>query len=103
MSTRSVEDAIQKLKWNCSSGIDQVSAIHLKYGGKFLTAHLSLLMQMIFSQGIVPSSFCIGDLTHISKKGKSEVPCISFRPITVATSLCKLLELLFIREPEKVC
>lgn len=103
VSTRSVEDAICRLKWKGSSGIDEVSAIHLKHGGKLLVAHLSLLMQMIFSQGIVPASFCIGDLTPISKKGKSETQCTAFRPITVATSLCKLFELLFIQELEKVC
>ena len=59
-------------------------------------------MQIIFTQSIVPSSFCIGDQTPISKKGISEVNCASFRPITVATSLCKLFKLLFIREHEKV-
>jgi len=103
VSTRSVKDVIQKLKWKRSAGTDQVIAIHLKYEGKLLTVHPSLLKQMIFSQGIVPSSLCIGDLTPISKKEKSKFHCTSFCPVTVATSLCKAFELLFIRELEEVC
>ena len=65
--------------------------------------HLSLFMQMIFTQGVVPSSFCVGDLTPIPKKGENDFKCSSFCPITVAKSLCKLFELLFINELETKC
>ena len=100
VSLESVIQAIRRLKNKSSCGIDRVSAIHIKHGGSVLAMHLSLLMQMIFTQGVVPSSFCVGDLTPIPKKGKNEIKCSSFRPITVATSLCKLFELLFINELE---
>ena len=100
VSLESVIQAIRRLKNKSSCGIDRVSAIHIKHGGLVLAMHISLLMQMIFKQGVVPSSFCVGDLTPIPKKGKNEIKCLSFRPITVATSLCKLFELLFINELE---
>jgi len=71
----------------------------MKHGGKLLTAQL---VPMIFMKSIVPSSFCIEYLTPISKKEKPEFQSTFFRPTTVATSLCKLFELLFIRELEKI-
>ena len=103
VSLESVIQAIRRLKNKSSCGIDRVSSIHIKHGGSVLTMHLSLFMQMIFTQGVVPSSFCVGDLTPIPKKGKHDIKCSSFRPITVATSLCKLFELLFINELETKC
>ena len=71
VSLESVMQAIRWLKNKSSCGIDRVSAIHIKHGGSVLPMHLSLLMQMIFTQGVVPSSFYVGDLTPIPKKGKN--------------------------------
>ena len=102
VSLDSVIQAVCRLKNKSSYGIDRVSAIHIKHGGSVLARHLSLLMQMIFTQDVVPLSFCVGDLTPIPKKGKNDIKC-SFHPITVVTSLCKLFELLFINELETKC
>ena len=52
-------------------------------------------MQLIVIQGVVPSSFSIGDLTPIPKKGKLATQCSSFHPVKVATAFCKLCRLLF--------
>ena len=95
--------AISQLKKKASCGIDKVSTLHIINGSYLLVRHLSLLMQMIFVTGIVPSSFCIGDLSPIPKKGKSELQCSSFRPITVSTTTCKLFELLFLDELRQKC
>ena len=73
VSLESVIQAIRRLKSMSSCGIDRVSAIHIKHGGLVLAMHLSLLMQMIFTQGVVPSSFCVEDLTPIPKKGKNDI------------------------------
>ena len=67
VSLESVIQAIRRLKNKSSCRIDRVSAIHIKHGGPVLAMHLSLFMQMIFTQGVVPSSFCVGDLR---RKGK---------------------------------
>ncbi|XP_065565889.1 uncharacterized protein LOC136030774 [Artemia franciscana] len=75
--------------------------MHLKHGGFLLVEHITLLMQMIFTQCKVPITFCISDLTPIPKKGEVEPQCSSFRLINVATSLCKLFELLFRDDLEK--
>ena len=58
VTTKSVEKAIYQLKQKSSSGIDYVSAMHLKHGGFLLIEHITLLMQMIFTQCKVPTTFC---------------------------------------------
>ena len=78
VSLESVIQEIRRLKNKSSCRIDRVSAIHFKMGGLVLAMHLSLFMQMIFTQGVVPSSFCVGDLTPIPKKGKNDIKCSSF-------------------------
>ena len=70
VSLESVIQAIRRLKNKSSCGIDRVSAIHIKHGGSVLAMHLSLFMQMVFTQGVVPSSFCVGILTPFRRKGK---------------------------------
>jgi hypothetical protein len=65
-----IERSFKRFNWKASCGIDKVSAMHLTNGEIQLRYHLALLMQMIFTQGVVPSFFCIGDLTPIPKKGK---------------------------------
>ena len=60
-------------------------------------------MQMIFDTLTLLSSFCIGDLTPIPKKGKSNIQCLTFRPITISTTFCKLFELLFVAEIREKC
>ena len=68
VTLESVIQAIRRLKNKSSCGIDRVSAIHIKHGGSVFAMHFSLLMQMIFTQGVVPSSFCVGDLTPIPEE-----------------------------------
>ena len=64
----SVADAIICLNPKLSRGIDGIHALHLKNGGPPFLEHLMLLMQMIFTQGLVLSTFCVGDLSPILKK-----------------------------------
>jgi hypothetical protein len=95
VTTQAIEKATQKLKLKPSSGFDCVGAMHLMNGSPLLTQYLTLLIQMIFTQCAVPSTFCIDDPTPIPKKEKAVPQCTLFRPINVATSFCKLFELLF--------
>jgi len=96
-----VADAIMCLKPKMSRGVDEIHASHIKNGSPVLLENLTLLLQMTFAKGIVPSTFCVGDLSPIPKKRKTTNQCSSFRPITVSTSLCMLYELLFIKELEE--
>ena len=85
--------AISRLKNKMSCWVDKVSTQYIVNRSYVLVRHISLVMEMIFDTGIIPSLLCIGDLTPIHEKGKSESQCSS---ITVSTTHCKLSELLFI-------
>ena len=78
VTTKSVEKAIYQLKQKSSGGNDYVSAMHLKHGGFLLVKHITLLMQIIFTQCKVPTAFCIGDLTPIPKKWEDRTSMFLF-------------------------
>ena len=80
-----------------------MSALLVLHGSELLVNHITLLMQMILNQRVVPSSFSIGDLTPIPKNGKLATQCSSFCPIAVAPTSCKLFELLFIDHLNAKC
>ena len=98
-----VASAVRRLKKKKSAGIDRVSALHLSHCSPTFMGHLTLLFQMIFTTGLVPSAFSTGSLRPVPKKGKSTSECASFRPITVAPTLCKIFELLVIDEIQEKC
>ena len=86
-----------------SRGYDQLCGFHLLHASDKLLQHLHLFYQIIFYSGIVPNSFCVGTLTPVPKKDKDSRQCCSYRPITVSSVLCKLLELRVIMDINKAC
>ena len=78
VATKSVKKAIDQLTQKSSSGIDRVNAMHLKHCGSLLVQHITLLVQLIFTQCKVPTMFCIGDLTSVPKKERTAPQCSSF-------------------------
>ena len=58
---------------------------------------------MVFNLGMVPDSFCIGSLAPILKKGRASSECSLYRQVTVATTFCKLFELLIVDELQSKC
>ena len=103
VSVLDVYNIIRKIKKPFSRGTDHVCAKHLLYGTPFLFSHLALLFQMVFTKGIVPASFSTGRLTPVPKKNKPLNECSSYRPITVATTFCKIFEKLIMPELVDKC
>ena len=68
-----------------------------------LIQHMQLLFQMCIDSATVPKSFCTGVVTNILKKGKNANECGGHRPITVSSSLSKVLEKLVLREVTSKC
>ena len=75
-----------------SCDLDGICAAYLDLRSAELLSHLQLICQMCLSSSIVPDSFLCGSVTSILKKGKDINSCNSYRPITVACTLCKLFE-----------
>ena len=80
-----------------------ICAKHILLGSPLLFCHLDLMLQMVFTTGIVPASFSSCCLTPVPKKNKSLNECSSYRPITVATTFCKIFETLIMPELTDKC
>ncbi|KAK2719437.1 hypothetical protein QYM36_005057 [Artemia franciscana] len=95
--------AVRQLKVNKAPGLDGVSGNHLRNGSPLLIQHMQLLFQMRIDSATVPKSFCTGVVTNILKKGKNANEFGGYRPITVSSTLSKVLEKLVLREVISMC
>ena len=68
VSVTSEADAIMHLKKKLLKDIDGFHALYIENGDPALLEHLTLLPQMIFTQGVVLSTVWAKDLSSISKK-----------------------------------
>jgi len=57
LDTDSLQHCLAKLKLNKSSGVDNISADHLVYGGTALQIHLCLLFNAMLQHCYVPEGF----------------------------------------------
>ena len=104
MLPSTVHSLIRKLKKKSSSGVDFISARHLKLAGSSFELHLALLLWMILVCGVVPLQFCIVQITRILKKCKKDASlCSSYRPITISCTTFKLFESSLTRDIEENC
>jgi hypothetical protein len=51
------------------------------------------MYQMCIDSAVDPKSFCAGVVSNIPKKGENPNECSGYRPITVSTTLSKVLAL----------
>jgi hypothetical protein len=73
--------AISRLKPKQSFGIDEISALHLKSGGPVLISHVTILMQNILIQGIVPIFFLFCQVpTKITTMNKKQFSDSALQP-----------------------
>ena len=71
ISEYSVRKYIAKLNSGCSAGLDGIMAEHLKYAyNSILLLHLSILLSICVSFGIVNNHYCDGLLIPYLKKTK---------------------------------
>lgn len=95
VSADEVCSAILNLK-KTSPGLDNVSAYHLKLVAPRIAETLSHIINLIFKCGIFPSSLKKAKLIPVYKKGdKSQVS--NYRPISILSSISKLIEKLFLK------
>jgi hypothetical protein len=93
---------IDKCRHNASPGVDGITAEHLQYGKSDVLCNLlTSLFNMILSHKCIPSSFCHGVIVPLLKK-----PTLNpnqpenYRPITISTTLSKILEFMLIPDAD---
>ena len=92
ISPSEISKAIKSLNSGKSADIYGITAEHLKYASPLLAPFLAKLLSDIVNSGKIPSAFKPGFVTPIHKKGSPADSTDSYRGITVAPLLSKLLE-----------
>ena len=95
ISTNQIRKYVLSLKSGCAPGADGLTSEHLKYAMSCdLILHISNLLSLCVTFGMVPDAFRDGVLVPILKKssGDQSLPN-SYRPITISVVLSKVLEL----------
>ena len=101
-SLSDIMNSAQKIKKPFSRCTDNICAKYILLGSPLLFCHLDLMFKMVFTTRIVPTSFSFGRLTLAPKK-ISLNECSSRRPITIATTFCKIFETLVMPELTDKC
>ncbi len=91
ISTEDVRERLDKLNVSKSPGPDNMHPHVLKELSPVINTPLATIMQKSLQEGIVPQSWKSANVTPIYKKGpKSD--CGNYRPVSLTSILCKLLE-----------
>ena len=88
-----VSEAIARIKSSVSRTPDEVPAYFLKKVSSTLAKPLSILYNLILSEGKVPDIWKQAIVTPIFKKGLKSNPC-DYRPISLTSVICRILEII---------
>ena len=95
IDSKTISTLLRRLNHNCSPGPDGVSTEHLVYGeSDNLCQHLAAIYSAVLSRGVVPTGFTLGIIIPILKKATANPNTPeNYRPITLSSVHCKLVEL----------
>ena len=91
ISTKSVEDASDKLQPTNSPGPDGIRPMLIVNTKDVIKYHLATLFGQSLKDGTVPQDWKVANVTPILKKGPRSDPC-NYRPISLTAVPCKLLQ-----------
>ena len=100
ITQESLQFIIKKLRRDVAPGLDGVTAEHLQHGLSLsLLTVLANVFSLALSNAIVPSLFMSGIIVPVIKKSTCDpnLPS-SYRPITLSSIYCKIVELIIIPE-----
>ena len=86
-----IRQKLEKLKINKSAGPDQIHPRMLKEMSAELQLPLRNMFTRFMTNGEVPSSWKVGNITPIFKKGKKADPS-NYRPVSLTSIVCKVME-----------
>ena len=95
-----VSKCIDKLKVNKSPGPDTISPRIFKEGKNELVKPLTSIFNKSLQSGSMPDEWKLANVTPIFKKGSKSLPS-NYRPISLTSVVCKVLETL-IRMSHKI-
>ena len=84
-------DLLSKLDTNKSTGIDGISATHLKSAKNEIAPYITKLINMSFQSGVFPDEWKSSKICPLFKKGETSFIC-NYRPIAILPVVSKLIE-----------
>ena len=84
---------IKKMKDNKSPGVDGIPPKLLKEIVEQISTPLAKLFNLSLEEGIIPSEWKEANITPLFKKGSRKKP-ENYRPVSLTSVVCKLLEIL---------
>merc|ERR1712055_1078551 len=97
ISPGEIEDAINKLVGGKSSGLDGIYAEHLKYGSKDYWPLIAQCVTSFLVHGYLPDTLMSVVLVPIIKDKSGKINSKdNYRPIAIASTMSKLLEILLL-------
>lgn len=101
VSEAEVSRLIDSLRSNSAPGLDGITSDHLKAGKSILCSLLANALSAMLTWCVVPTSFCVGLIVPVLKKpGLNPNDVANYRPVTLSTTISKLLERLMVPEDD---
>lgn len=98
VTTHQVSEAVNKLSNGQASGLDQISAEHLKYACSRIYPLLSICFTGFLTHGLLPDSILSVLLVPVIKDKTGKLCSFdNYRPIALANILSKVLEIIFLK------
>ena len=95
-----VEKKLKSLRTDKSCGPDEIHPLLLKTLASTMSIPLSIVYNISLQTGMVPSIWKEGIVTALFKKGNKAIPA-NYRPITLTSIVCKIIEKLVIEKLQK--
>jgi hypothetical protein len=93
-STHEIERIIKSLKSKNTGGYDEISTQILKLSAPYIISLLTYICNAILNSGIFPDSLKYAIIKPVFKEGDDQ-EIMNYRPISLLTSLSKLLKNIF--------
>ena len=102
VSRKNVKDYVDRLKSGKSPDLYGVAAEHLKLASPTILDVLCHICNSCIENGKIPSTFKLGILSPVLKKGKSHKDPNGYRRITITSVIGKILEKHMLQETDKI-
>ena len=84
-------DLLSNLDTGKSTGIDGISASHLKSAKNEIAPYITKLINMSFDSGVYPDEWKSSKICPLFKKGETSLIC-NYRPIAILPVVSRLIE-----------
>ena len=86
-----IQEQLENLNVNKSTGVDRVHRYVLKHCSKSLAHPLPVIFKKPYYSGVIPDEWFVANITPLFKKGSKLEPS-NYRPVSLTSIVCKIME-----------